>query len=145
MIQMKALANAVSSVLMAEAAALTFAGTVISALQIQDIFFLSDSQQMVNFFNGHHHSSPPQWEIKPLTQKFLNTKAATNFRVAKIDRNLNITAHCLATQALRLAPSDGNHVNMLCSNCSHVHSCPTREALLSVNWEPFTPLAAVCC
>jgi ribonuclease HI len=99
MIQIKALANAVSSVLMAEAAALTLAGTIISALQIQDIFFLSDSQQMVNFFNGQHHSSPPQWEIKPLTQKFLNTTAATNFRVAKIDRNLNITAHCLATQS----------------------------------------------
>jgi ribonuclease HI len=37
---------------MAEAAALSFAGTIISAMQIQEVSFLTDSQQMVHFFNG---------------------------------------------------------------------------------------------
>ena len=44
MIHVKALANVVSSVLMAEAASLTLAGIITSALQIQHIFFLTDSQ-----------------------------------------------------------------------------------------------------
>jgi hypothetical protein len=130
---------------MAEAAALTLAGITTSALQIQNIFFLTDSQQMVNFFNGQDHSSPPQWEIKPLTQKFINITAGTNPKVAKITRNLNATAHSLATQAFRSTSSEHNHVNIICSNCYHVSSCPIREALQSVIWEPYIPFAAMCC
>jgi len=130
---------------MAEAAALTLAGITTSALQIQNIFFLTDSQQMVNFFNGQDHSSPPQWEIKPLTQKFINITAGTNPKVAKITRNLNATAHSLATQAFRSTSSEHNHVNIICSNCYHVSSCPIREVLQSVIWEPYTTCSAMCC
>ena len=44
-------------------------------------------------------------EIKPLTQKFINITAGTNSKVAKITRNLNATAHSLATQAFRSTSS----------------------------------------
>jgi hypothetical protein len=136
MIHIKAIANAVSSVLMTEAATLSLTGTITSALQIEEIFFLTDNQQMVRFFIGSDHSTPPQWDIKPFTQKFIIITAGTNSKVAKIARNLNATAHSLAHQAFRSAPAERRHVNILCSNCSHASSCPTRVALQSVTWEP---------
>ena len=58
MIHIKAIATA-NSVIMAEAAAISLAGTILSTMQIQDVFFLTDNQQMVRFFNGSDHSDPP--------------------------------------------------------------------------------------
>jgi len=63
-IYIKASLRDCSSVLMAEAAAL--------ALGVHQPFFLSDNQQLVNFFNGKDHANPPHWDIKPFTQSFIN-------------------------------------------------------------------------
>jgi len=91
----KAQLQQVSSVLMAEAASLTLAAQITSLLRLEDVTFLTDSQLMVNFFNGSDLSSPPHWDIKPFTQRFINAAANTNVQVLKIDRSLNVTAHIL--------------------------------------------------
>jgi hypothetical protein len=59
-------------------------------------FFLTDNQQLVNFFNGNHHSNPPRWEIKNYTQEFINHTATNNARVFKVPRKLN-TYYCPCT------------------------------------------------
>jgi hypothetical protein len=48
-----------NSVLMAVAAVLSLAG-IISRLQFQDIYFLTDNRLMAHFYNGPDHSDPPQ-------------------------------------------------------------------------------------
>jgi len=48
-------------------ATITLVSQVVSTLGIQHPFFLSDNQQLVNFFNRNDHNNPPRWEIKPHT------------------------------------------------------------------------------
>jgi hypothetical protein len=74
-IHINAIMHSTSSVLMAEAAALALAASVVSAMDIPSPIFLTDSQQLVTF-NGSNHSSPPLWDIKHYTQKFINFNAA---------------------------------------------------------------------
>ena len=97
----KAHINQITSVLMAEAASLPLAASIISLLHTQDTSFLTDSQLLVNFFNGNDLNSPPHWDIKPFTQRFLNAVTSRRVQVIKIARSSNITAHSSATQALR--------------------------------------------
>jgi len=66
----------ITFVVMAEAVALAFAAAISSALQIDEIPFLTDCQLLVNFFNGADLKSPPYWEAKPFTQSFLNSVAS---------------------------------------------------------------------
>jgi len=59
--------NNITSVVMAEAAALAFAAAIASALGLKDITFLTDSQMLANYFNGQNLSCPPFWDAKPFT------------------------------------------------------------------------------
>lgn len=144
-IYIKAAINSISTVLMAEAAAISLAGTITAALQVQEIYFLSDNQQLVKYFNGKDLSTPPQWNIKYFTQNFLNSTSAMVRKVAKILRSLNSTAHSLATQAYNLHSISASDVTTTCSNCNHNSSCPVNTALQSVQWDSFIPLAVSCC
>lgn len=134
----KAQLQQASSVLMAEAASLALAAWIISLLRMEDITFLTDSQLLVNFFNGLGFSSPPHWDIKPLTQRFLNAVANTDVQVLKIDRSFNVTAHTLANQAFRSTEGQCISPSPSCTHADHVSSCPLHMALQSVSWEPFS-------
>ena len=48
---------------MAEAAAMALAAAVLDRLQLQHTNFLTDSQDLVNFFNSADHSNPPDWRM----------------------------------------------------------------------------------
>lgn len=122
-IYIKAMLRDSSSVLMAEAAALALGAQVLCALGVQQLFFLSDNQQLVNFFNGNDHNNPPQWEIKPFTQSFINNTSSNNARLFRIDGKLNTTAHVLASQ---VNSSNRTSLDLLstCTNPAHVNSCP---------------------
>jgi hypothetical protein len=95
----KAQINQVTSVIMAEAAAMALVAWITSLLHIRNTHFLTDNQLLPNFFNGSDLCSPPHWDIKPFTQRFLNAVANSNCRVHKIHRSFNTTAHLLATQS----------------------------------------------
>lgn len=58
-IYVKAIQKGCTSVLMSEVAALTLGAKILNALQVHHPFFLSDNQQLVSFFNGQNHSTPP--------------------------------------------------------------------------------------
>jgi len=141
----KAQINQITSVIMAEAASLTLAASIISLLHTNDTSLLTDSQLLVNFFNGNDLSSPPHWDIKPFTQRFLNAVTSRRVQVIKIARSSNITAHSLATQALRHSDDQCNLFRTTCSNVNHASSCPLSMALQSVIWDSYSPIAATCC
>jgi len=67
-IYIKATMKGTSSVLMAEGAAHALATTVTKCLDIQQVSFLSDNQQLVNFLNDPNRDDPPDWRIKYYTQ-----------------------------------------------------------------------------
>jgi hypothetical protein len=65
-----------SSVLMAEAAALALAATVTTLLDLQQVPFLSDNQQLVHFLNAPNQANLLDWRIKYYTQTFINLSTA---------------------------------------------------------------------
>jgi len=65
----------ITSVIMAETAAMAFAAKASSMLQIEEVSFLTDSQLLVNYFNGPDLNHPPHWDAKPFTQRFINSVA----------------------------------------------------------------------
>jgi len=83
-IYIKAAMQHSTSVLMAEAAAIT------AQLQLQHTNFLSDSQQLVDFLNSSDHSNPPDWRIKYLTQLFDNFSRNRSTGTFKKQRNFSL-------------------------------------------------------
>jgi hypothetical protein len=73
-----------SYVIMAEASALAIAAKLLNALNVQQPFFLTDNQLLVNFFNGKDHTSPHRWDIKPWTQQFINYAAASRGKTTRL-------------------------------------------------------------
>jgi len=55
-----------TSVLIAEAAALALAASVVSGLDIQSPVFLTDNQKPVTFFNGHDQALHPELHQRQL-------------------------------------------------------------------------------
>ena len=68
----KARTEQVNSVLMAETAAMALAAKIISLIGFREISFLTDNKLLATFFNGASFDTPPQWDIKPFSQNFLN-------------------------------------------------------------------------
>jgi hypothetical protein len=85
---------------MAEAASLALAATAADRLSLSNMWFLSDSQSLVQFLNQTEQSNPPDWRIKPFTQTFSNYATIRNYKVLKIHRHRNATAVALARQAV---------------------------------------------
>ena len=79
-IYIKAAMLDLSSVLMAEAAALALAATVTEQLNLQHTTFLSDNQELVLFLNASDCSNPLDWRIKHLTQTFHQPHKAKKHR-----------------------------------------------------------------
>lgn len=96
----KAKTNQITSVLVAESAALALAAMICSRLRVSEISFLTDNQTLANFLNGADYDLPPHWGVKPFTQSFQNVTTGCNWKTFKIHRQSNVTAHVLATQAL---------------------------------------------
>jgi len=70
----------------------------------------------------------------------LNAMASSSYKFLTIHRSFNTTAHLLAHQSFRAPELQCNLPNVSCYNVSHEHSCPLREELRLVTWEPFSLL-----
>lgn len=88
----------VSTVIMAEAAALTLAARISKQLNLQEVSFLSDNEIIVNFLNGRLNRAEP-WSIKPFSADFRLQTQSFSHQVLKISRDVNVTAHNLASRA----------------------------------------------
>jgi len=144
-IYIKAVMTNAASVLMAEAAALALAATVNDALNINNTAFLSDCQQLVHFLNDADQTNPPDWRIKYFTQLFANCAGQRRAKIYEVNRQLNTTANTLARQALSASSSSSTISEPVCSNSDHHHHCPVMNALLSVNLNSVSIIAARCC
>lgn len=123
---------------MAEAAALSIAARLASLLNSEITNYLTDNQNLVTYLNGESQTTIPDWRMKPLTQDFFNSNRGKHYKVIKISRTQNITAHNLARQAHSSIP-DLDQASLSCSNRCHSYmlQCPVHQALLSVNWMPY--------
>jgi hypothetical protein len=134
----------ITSVVMAEAACLAFAAAIASELGLQVISFNTDNQLLVNYLNGSDNSTPPSWDSKPFTQKFINYNHGKIVHILKIPRSRNSIAHSLARSANNASLS-----NCLpefeCKNPEHVDNCPLKWALDCVSWDAVPFIAAKCC
>jgi hypothetical protein len=134
---------------MAEASAMSLAAVITDRLQLQHTNFLSDNQELVQFFNSANYSNPPDWRIKHLTQTFVNhtQQRSTRTRTLKINRSLNQTAHTLARQAFQECQSmyTPPTAACTCSNLAHVHHCPLAVLLHNVTVDTVMVLTATCC
>jgi len=134
-----------TSVLMAEAVSLAFAATVAETLNLSNINFLSDCQQLVHFLNAVDQSNPPDWRIKPFTQMFSNYARSRESKIFKIKRQLNSTADALARQALSVSASQYSSLEPTCSYEHHVLQCSLLQALQAVDLDNVTIISARCC
>lgn len=129
---------------MAEAAALTLAAIISKKMNFQQVNILSDNQQMVSFLNTANEATLPYWNIKFLTQEFLNHVPNQPLKVYKIPREMNSVAHNLASKAL-CSDHSQNACSIQCNNITHSLECPIKRALenLHCNWISY--FAASCC
>lgn len=141
----KAQVRQINGVRMAEVASLALAAMIVSRLNVMNPSFLTDNLILAAYFNSSDLGSPPRWDIRPFTQRVLNIMANSSYRVLKIHRSFNTTAHILAHQAFRTSEPQCNWPTVSCSNVSLTNGCPLNEVLRLVNRELFTPIAATCC
>ena len=134
-----------TSVLMAEAAAIALAAIVTDRLNLQQIHFLLDNQQLVQFLNAVDQGNPPDWRIKHFTQVFTNHTRHGDKRILKVHRSRNQTADNLARQALSQSQPTSLALACTCSNTAHVTQCPLLDALMSVALNSVRLLSASCC
>ena len=134
-----------SSVLMAEALAMSLASKISARLDLDKINYFTDNLILASYLNGGNMESPSDWRIKPYTQIFINNGKNRDTRVLKIDRRLNITAHSLATQAFKTPELLSGTMDFICNNPTHKPECLLYEALKDVILRHCNLLAAVCC
>jgi hypothetical protein len=138
-IYIKAFMTGVGSVLMAEAVALALAATVNDALNFNNTSFLSDCQQLVHFLNDKDQTNP--------LEVFANCSARRRSKIFKVNRNLISTTDNLAKQASSVSSSNSSVFDFkpVCSNSAHDQHCPVMEALMSINLNSVSILAARYC
>jgi ribonuclease HI len=121
-----------TSVLMAESTALALAISLCRRMNLQHTSFFSDSQLLVNCFNGQHPNDPPDWMIKPYTQA-IQISLHDTYNILHISRSRNQMAHTLATTALHNLHTHYVSQPPVCTNVSHTLGFPLFDALQSVS------------
>jgi len=127
---------------MREAAALALGANLVQALQISQCFFLSDSQQLVQFFHNANKDHPPHWRMKLYTQGYGNVAANLQASLFKITGTSNSTADTLAKHALASSLVELDHS---CSRLACGLLCSSLQALLSVDVYDVQIFVASCC
>jgi ribonuclease HI len=144
-IYVKATFLAATSVLMAEVAALALAAVITEKLGLQQVTFLSDNQQLVNFLNHQDETNPPEWRIKCYTQIFCNSTAPRNTATRRIQRSQNQTTDLLGKQGLNESRMS-HSLDFTCTCTSAAHDqCLLLEALSSVTLNSIWLLTASYC
>jgi ribonuclease HI len=135
----------VPSVLTAEAAALALAALISERLGFQQVNFLSDNQQLINFLHDSDNANPPDWTMKYYTQMFYNSTQSRSILTRRIQRAQNQAADALAKQALA-NPYVPPVLDSITTCISDAHTqCTLSETLSTVSLNSVCLLAASCC
>jgi hypothetical protein len=144
-IQIKAIMTMTQSVIMAEAAALALAVKLAQNLHFDNISFLSDCSQLVNFLNSHDRDNIPDWRIQAFTQVFHNFASNHQANIYRISRTISSTPDALARKALHTVHAPQQAMQLVCLYNDQDHQCPVMGALTSVTLNNVRVLAATCC
>jgi hypothetical protein len=118
---------------MVEVAAMALAAKLMNVRNFNDVGYLSDCSQLVQFLNAEDHSHPPDWRTKAFTQIFDNCVINRQAKVLRISRALNSTADELARQAFSVPVNPSQPIMFGCSFSGHGQQCPLGSALNSVS------------
>lgn len=133
------------SVVAAEAAALALAAMLTHAMDMHQVSFLSDCNQLVTFLNAQDHSNPPDWRMLHFFQAIVEATSSRSCNFYRIDRALNSTADTLAKLAFTSPAVQFQNYVPSCSYQHNGHQCPLLGALTSVSLAQTRVLAASCC
>lgn len=128
-----------SSVLEAEAEALSCGKVGTHTLQLSEINFLSDIQTMVSFLRQNR--TVPHWRLFPSIEEFKHHTSETTYKVFKIHWSQNSSARILPHQAGNAWHSS---TTFSCSNSLHITGCPLLQALSDVSWVPLHLIHVRC-
>ena len=81
---------------------------------------------LVSYLNSLHASAEPLWTLNPATVRFSIINQGSSFEIMKIHRDLNSTAHILATQTRN--DDSRSSPCFSCNHFSHRHHCPVSQA-----------------
>jgi hypothetical protein len=123
---------------------MAIAAKLMNVLNFNDVCYLSDCSQLVQFLNAEDHSHPPDWRMKAFTQIFDNCVINRQAKVHRISRALNFKADELTGQTFSV-PVNPSQPIMFCSFSSHGQQCPLGSALDSVSLDSVSVIAAACC
>ncbi|CAN6232747.1 unnamed protein product, partial [Urochloa humidicola] len=139
----QAITDSALNPLHAEANSLTLASTIIKALQLTQVQYMTDSQLLAsNLQKQDPVSQAADWRIRHLLADFLCNSEQSSISVRKIPRNRNATAHTLAAQARTQA--DIPACLFVCNNPSHTSYCHVQAALQNSNWGVYRPISVSC-
>ncbi|KAL6598635.1 hypothetical protein ACP70R_046334 [Stipagrostis hirtigluma subsp. patula] len=98
-ISIKAAHHNVKSVLEAEARATQLASIVAKTMQLDQITYVSDNQQLVTALQANNIiDQPGNWSIRPILADIKHNNEGKTFEVRKINRMINTTAHNLLVE-----------------------------------------------
>jgi ribonuclease HI len=89
----------VSSVVMAEAAALAMAASIAIKFGFMQVSFLTDSSKLQQFLSTLDQNNPPDWRMLTYTQQYLSSTTQIQASLFKISRTDNLEADSLAKEA----------------------------------------------
>lgn len=125
--------NKIHSVVAAQAAALASTTTILKELNLGEISYFLNCNQLVDFINSKDRSDPPDWHMLPFIQDFNFAMENTRYSVSKIQRDLNSTTDSLAKLAFNSPQVQFHDYVPRCSTQSHCQQCPLLRALPYVN------------
>jgi hypothetical protein len=134
----------VSSVVMAEAAALAMAASIAIKFGFMLVSFLTDSSQLQQFLSAPDLNNPPDWRMLTYTQQYLSSTTQIQASLFKISRTDNLEADSLAKEAHLQAASVHQPSFLHCSFGAYTSQCQLFHALLSVNTSCTLILSAQC-
>jgi hypothetical protein len=121
------------------------AAVITHRLGLHNVYFLSDSLQLVNFLNSGDLLDLPDWRMAPLIQMTQDYTRDRNSSVLKIDGQFNCIVDSLASLAFSSSNLQYPDYVPSCS-CEHKDlQCPVLAALASVPLDFSRVLAASYC
>ncbi|CAN6310233.1 unnamed protein product [Urochloa humidicola] len=128
--------------LQAETHAMVLAAKIISNLQTERVHYFTDASILAtNLQKQDPVTEAADWRNRPLLAEFLLASQQSSYRVSKLPRSRNATAHTLAAQARTQAETSA--CRFICNNPNH-NSCVVQTALQNLSWGASRLISVSC-
>ncbi|CAN6329724.1 unnamed protein product [Urochloa humidicola] len=129
--------------LQAETYAMVLAAKIINTLQINRVHYFTDASILAtNLQKQDPVTQAADWRNRALLAEFLSASQQSTYRVTKISRRKNVTAHALAAQARTQA--DTPACLFVCNNPTHTSSCVVQLNLQNILWGACRLISVSC-